>query len=70
MDHENLRALKRLCPPEHAHKVKLLGDFSSIAGRTVPDPYGGGPQGFELVLDLLEDAARGLVRHLRAELRL
>jgi protein-tyrosine phosphatase len=37
-------------------------------GDEVPDPDYGGPNGFELVLDLIEDAAEGLLDHLRAEL--
>jgi len=68
MDEENLRTLKRLAPPEHAHKLKMFTDFSSQHAQYVPDPYAGGPQGFELVLDLVEDAAQGLLRHIQAEL--
>jgi protein-tyrosine phosphatase len=68
MDEENLRGLRRLCPPEHAYKVKLLTDFSSTGASTVPDPYAGGPEGFQLVLDVVEDCARGLLRHVRRAL--
>lgn len=67
MDEQNLRDLKRLCPKEHAHKVRLFTDFCSSGACAVPDPYGGGPQGFEHVLDLVEDAAQGLLRHIRSE---
>lgn len=35
--------------------------------REVPDPYYGGPAGFERVLDLLEDASTGLLQHIQAE---
>jgi protein-tyrosine phosphatase len=35
----------------------------------VPDPYYGGPNGFEEVLDLIESAARGLLTHLRQRSR-
>lgn len=66
MDETNLRALERLCPPEHAHKVKLLLEFADGSPREVPDPYYGGPEGFEQVLDLVEQAARGLLRHISA----
>ena len=42
MDETNLRVLQRLCPPEHAHKLKLLMEFSiAPAPREVPDPYYG-----------------------------
>lgn len=68
MDEHNLRALKELAPSEHAHKVRLLTDFGSGKECGVPDPYAGGPQGFEHVLDLVEDAAQGLLRHIRTEL--
>ena len=68
MDDENMRALKHWCPREYAHKLKLFTEFCSSGARSVPDPYGGGPQGFELVLDLVEDAAQGLLRHIRTEL--
>jgi protein-tyrosine phosphatase len=64
MDEQNMRVLKRLAPKEHAHKVRLFTEFSSRPTPAVPDPYGGGPEGFELVLDLVEDAARGLLRHI------
>lgn len=68
MDNENLRALKRLCPAEHAPKVRLFTEFCSTGRCVVPDPYAGGPQGFEAVLDLVEDSARGLLREVRKAL--
>ncbi|HEX6829423.1 MAG TPA: low molecular weight protein-tyrosine-phosphatase, partial [Burkholderiales bacterium] len=52
MDHANLADLKRLAPWEHAHKLRLFMDFSeAYRGHEVPDPYYGGAQGFERVLD-------------------
>lgn len=69
MDEANLRALARICPPEHAEKLRLFMEFAPDgAPREVPDPYYGGPQGFERVLDQLEQAARGLIEHLRARI--
>lgn len=69
MDDYNLRALERLCPSQHRHKLKLFMEFSAGAGmREVPDPYGGGPDGFELVLDMVEQAAQGLLHHLRSRI--
>jgi protein-tyrosine phosphatase len=68
MDTDNLRALKRFCPPEHGRKVKLFTEYCSSGVCVVPDPFGGGPEGFEHVLDLIEDAARGFLDHLRVEL--
>lgn len=67
MDEENMRALNRISPPEHKSKIRLLGDFCAEGARTVPDPYGGKARDFERVLDLIEDAAQGLLRHIRAE---
>lgn len=68
MDEENLRALRRVCPAAYVHKVRLLTEFSSDGARSVPDPYVGGPEGFELVLDLIEDSARGLLLHVKRQL--
>ena len=66
MDRENLVALLKRCPPEHQHKVRLYLSFSSrFGGQEVPDPYSGGSQGFERVLDMVEDAARGLLEDIR-----
>lgn len=60
MDRGHLRALERMAPPRARHKVRLF-----IAGRDVPDPYYGGPQGFEHVLDLVEGACRDLLQDLK-----
>ncbi len=66
MDEVNLRALRRLCPPEYASKLKLFLEFAgNPAVREVPDPYYGDTRGFERVLDLVEGASRGLIAHLR-----
>lgn len=66
-DHHNLSILKRLCPPEHQHKLHLMLEFSErYRGQEVPDPYYGGAAGFERVLDMLEDMADGLIDAIRA----
>ena len=68
MDREHHEILARLAPPSDGHKVKLMMEFGRRSTHTeVPDPYYGGPEGFELVLDLLEDAAAGLLETLRLE---
>lgn len=70
MDAMNLRALERLCPPQHGHKLKLFMEFgANVAPREVPDPYYGGEQGFERVLDMVEEASQGLLAHLRGVIR-
>lgn len=68
MDEENLANLRCVCPPEHAHKLSLfLTHGSRFSEREVPDPYYGGEQGFERVLDMVEDASRGLLEKLERE---
>jgi len=68
MDHENLAHLRRLCPQEHVHKLHLLLEYSARFSRMeVPDPYFGGQQGFENVLDMVEDAAAGLLDEIVAK---
>jgi protein-tyrosine phosphatase len=70
MDRDNLKALRRRAP-SHAHeRLRLFLEFSpDAAPEDVPDPYYGGPNGFEEVLDLVEAAARGLLKHLRQRSR-
>jgi protein-tyrosine phosphatase len=60
MDRGHLRALQRMAPPEHRAKLRLFA-----ADRDVPDPYYGGAQDFERVLDLVEDQCRGLLEELK-----
>ena len=68
MDQANLLALQRLCPPQHSSRLKLFMEFNGDpAVREVPDPYYGGAQGFERVLDLVEQASQRLLEHLRIE---
>ena len=68
MDDSNLSLLTRNCPQEYAAKLALLMSYGASAQPIpVPDPYYGGPQGFERVLDMVEDAAQGLLRHIRSQ---
>jgi protein-tyrosine phosphatase len=65
MDRDNLEMLRQACPVEHRHKVRLFLEYArNFAEREVPDPYYGGAEGFEHVLDLVEDAAAGLIESL------
>jgi protein-tyrosine phosphatase len=69
MDEANLRVLQRLCPSQCAHKLKLFMEFCAGSTlREVPDPYYGGEPDFERVLDMVEQAAQGLLEHLRRRL--
>jgi protein-tyrosine phosphatase len=66
MDQENLGNLLKRCPKDQREKVRLFLEFSQqFTGQEVPDPYYGGPQGFDKVLDMVEDAARGLLEDIR-----
>lgn len=66
MDEENLRELRSRARREHHERIRLMMEFAPAAiSRSVPDPYYGGPEGFEDVLDLLEEAAQGLLEHVR-----
>ncbi len=65
MDWDNLALAEALCPPQHRHKLKRLTEFCTRHDSpVVPDPYYDGVQGFEQVLDLVEDACEGLLMHL------
>jgi protein-tyrosine phosphatase len=62
MDWENLSMLQQQCPKAYKHKLQLLMRFAGEHdAATVPDPYYGGPEGFNTVLDYVEDACQGLL---------
>ena len=70
MDRENLEVLHRRAPEQARERVRLFLEFSPDSEpREVPDPYYGGANGFEEVLDLVEAAARGLLGYLRLRAR-
>ncbi len=60
MDEDNLADMRALAPRGHAERARLFLSYSSAAGRAVPDPYYGGPEAFETVLDLAEHGSRTL----------
>ena len=65
MDDANLATLRRKAPDDAHDRIRLFLDFASgISVREVPDPYYGGEEGFDHVLDLIEAAARGLADHI------
>lgn len=62
MDWDNLALLQQMAPKHYHHKLQLLMRFATDnESATIPDPYYGGPQGFEQALDLIEDACNGLI---------
>jgi protein-tyrosine phosphatase len=67
MDGDNLAFLRELAPPGSAARLGLLLSYArqAAAPSDVPDPYYGAAEGFERVLDLVEDACDGLIDHLR-----
>ena len=71
MDNSNLAELRRMAPPAYRSKPELLMEFGvRHAVIEVPDPYYGGAQGFEQVLDMAEDACAGLLVAIKKELGL
>lgn len=66
MDNANLAILHQLCPPVQRDRLGLFLQYASRHNeREVPDPYYGGEDGFERVLDMVEDAAAGLLQHIQ-----
>ena len=65
MDRDNLSMLMEACPAEERYRIKLFLEYAeNLSEKEVPDPYYGGPAGFERVLDLIEAGASGLVKNL------
>ena len=66
MDTDNYFNLNKICPNQHRNKIHKMMRFAPVAGyKEVPDPYYGGEEGFDLVLDLLEQASIGLLDFLK-----
>jgi len=65
MDRDNLQRLVEQADVEHHDKIRLFLEFANAQEDEVPDPYYGGSTGFERVLDLVEDASRGLLEMLQ-----
>jgi len=67
MDQLNREVLLDRSPDEYRERVRLMLEFApSVDAEDVPDPYYGGPVGFEQVLDLVEEASKGLLDELLA----
>jgi len=61
MDRGHLEIMQHHCPPQHQGKLRML-----VEGHDVPDPYYGGVEGFEQVLDMVEAACLGLLSEIKA----
>jgi protein-tyrosine phosphatase len=65
MDGSNYQELIESAPSDARHKIRRFLDFAPHAGtQDVPDPFYGGSEGFDHALDLIEQAARGLLAEL------
>jgi protein-tyrosine phosphatase len=63
MDWDNRALLEEMCPAPHLYKIRGLAEFlQTTQASVIPDPYYGGDQGFEHVLDLIEEASEGLMK--------
>ena len=68
MDWDNLALVQDDCPTNHQGKVRRLTEFCLTHNASVvPDPYYGGVKGFDKVLNLVEDACDGLLRHVQSK---
>ena len=66
MDTSNLQALSRIAPASTPTRLQLFLDYAADGQTTdVPDPYYGGPDGFDRVYELVHGAATGLLGHIR-----
>jgi protein-tyrosine phosphatase len=64
MDHQNYLTVSTLCPESTV--VRPFLDYARAPEMEIPDPYGGGQDGFEYVLGLIEEASEGLLDDVRA----
>ncbi|MEI4550899.1 low molecular weight protein-tyrosine-phosphatase [Pseudoalteromonas spongiae] len=64
-DKSNLADLKAICPKQYQHKLKLFLSYGDNEVDEIPDPYYGGDQGFERVLDLIEHASIAFLQQLK-----
>lgn len=68
MDYDNFAFVQSICPCGQEKKIKRLTEFClTLDSPVVPDPYYGGANGFEQVLDLVEDACEGLLHHVKKQ---
>ncbi len=65
MDDDNHDILMQACPEKHQHKIHYFLNFApQLNIREVPDPYYGNGDGFERVLDMVDAASEGFLKHL------
>jgi protein-tyrosine phosphatase len=64
MDRSNLATLRALAPPATQHKLHLFLGYTLGVERDVPDPYYGGPEGFDTVYNMLFEGCSSLIGRL------
>lgn len=71
MDHSNFRDMKSIEPAGHTARFQLFGEYCRRDGDVpaVPDPYYGGAQGFETVLDMVEEGCGKLLETMKEQLK-
>jgi len=68
MDAGHYHGLRRMCPPQQAHKLRRAADFSEcVPAGGVPDPYYGEAAHFEQVLDLIEAVCEGVLAEVQGQ---
>lgn len=68
MDNGHFTRLRRLCPPAQQDRVRLYLSYAPHFGREVPDPYYGGPDGFEAVWRMCQAVSTALLAEIRSRL--
>ncbi len=63
-DNANMEDMKVICPQQYQHKLKLFLSYADTEPLEIPDPYYGGERGFELALNLIEQACDNLLTHI------
>ncbi|ENO78959.1 low molecular weight protein-tyrosine-phosphatase [Thauera sp. 63] len=67
MDRGHLETMRRLCPEVYRPRLGLFMEYARNSEYDeVPDPYYGGPRGFDVVLDMCEDGVKGLLETVTA----
>ena len=67
MDDENANTLRTECPDEHEGKIRLMRSWDPEGPGDVPDPYYGGPRGFDLIYEIIDRSCRALLDEARPD---
>ncbi|WP_120498108.1 low molecular weight protein-tyrosine-phosphatase [Kiloniella sp. EL199] len=67
LGHRNI--IEGKCPLEHQNKIRMFLDYSPLENKEVQDPYYGGPQDYEDMLDVIETGVSHLIDHLKTQIK-